>query len=141
MLRAPIKNRPSPPQSAANRVFLCCDETGCPLSGVDAERRFSDAQKALDSARRFSETEPATIEIWQHGQYICCVPPRSRRPGEADFPSIGGPSIVPGPWLMAAERFANRAARALMATAGPLFWMALIFLAVAASLGWQFLRQ
>ena len=45
----------------------------------------------------------------------------------------------PGPWLMIAERYANRAARALMATAGPLFWMALVFIAVAASLGWRLL--
>jgi hypothetical protein len=133
MLRASIKDRPPAQQFGANRVFLSCDETGCTLSGVSAERRFPDAQKGLDCARRLSEAEAAIIEIWQDGQYICCVPPRLRR-GEADFPSIGGPSIVSGPWLMAAERYANRAARALMATAGPLFWMALM-LAVAASLG------
>jgi hypothetical protein len=140
MLLASVKDRPSP-QSAANRIFLSCDETGCTLSGANAERRFPDVQKALDCVRRSRETEAATIEIWQNGQYICCVAPQSRHRGENDFPSIGGPSIVPGPWLIAAERHANRVARVLMATAGPLFWMALVFVAVAASLGWQFLRQ
>jgi hypothetical protein len=104
------------------------------LSGVDAERRFPDAQKALDCARNLSEIEAVTIEVWQDGQYSCCVP---RRPGEADFPSIGGPSIVPNHWLMAAERYANRAARALMATAGPLFWLCIVVLILAASFAWQ----
>jgi len=137
MLLSPVKDRPPPP-SAANRVFLSCDETGCTLSGVSAERRFPDVQKALDCARRSRETEAATTEIWQGGQYICCVAPRSPRPGAAGFPSIGGPSIVPGPWLMAAERHANWAARVLLAAAGPLFWMALV-LAIAASLGWRLL--
>lgn len=39
---------------------------------------------------------------------------------------------------MAAERHANRAARVLLAAAGPLFWMVLV-LAIAASLGWRLL--
>jgi hypothetical protein len=139
MLLASNKDRPPLPQSAVNRAFLSCDGTGCTLSGVNTERRFPDLHKALDYARRSSETEVVTIEIWQNGQYICCMPPRPRHHGEPDFPSIGGPSIVPSPWLMTVERYADRAARVLMATAGPFFWMALMFIAVAASLGWRLL--
>jgi hypothetical protein len=37
------------------------------------------------------------------------------------------------------ERYANRFGQILMATAGPFFWMALMFIAVAASLGWRLL--
>jgi hypothetical protein len=36
-----------------------------------------------------------------------------------------------------AERYANRVAEVIFATAGPLFWLALMFVAVAASLGWR----
>ncbi len=137
MLLAPLA-RPLRPQSGANRVLLSCDETGCTLSGGSGQRRFPDAQKALDCARRWRETEAATIEVWRNGQYICCLAPPSPRGGD-EFPGLGGPSIVPDTWLMAAERYANRAARVLMATAGPLFWMALMLGAVAAGLGWHLL--
>ena len=121
--------------AGAGRVVLSCDETGCTLSGGSAERRFTDVRKALDCARQSRETEAATIEVWRDGQYICCVAPRSQHYGDGDSLGIHPPSIVPNSWLDAAERYANRAARALMATAGPLFWMALIFFVVAASLG------
>jgi len=118
-------------------VLLSCDETGCTLSGGSADRRFPDAQEALDCARRSRETEAATIEVWRDGQYICCLAPPSR--DDANFPAFGGPSIISDSWLTAAERYSNRAARLLMATAGPLFWMALTLIAVAASLGWHLL--
>jgi hypothetical protein len=37
------------------------------------------------------------------------------------------------------ERFINRAAEIAFAAAGPLFWLAMVLAAVAASLGWRFL--
>lgn len=65
--------------------------------------------------------------------------PRSWERSEADFPSISAPRLVSDAGL-AAERHANRIAQLLMATAGPLFWLALLVVMIAASLGWQLLR-
>jgi hypothetical protein len=139
MPRAPARDRQPRPKSVADRVFLRCDDEGCTLSGAASERRFPDLQTAVECARHSRDTQEATIEIWRGGEYICCVTPRSWRHSAADFPSIAAPLLVPQSLLAAAERHANRAARVLMATAGPLFWLALMLVAVAASLGWRVL--
>jgi hypothetical protein len=126
-------------QTAPDRVRLYCDDKGCVLSGVGSERRFTDVQTALDCAGRAPETQGSTIEIWQGGQYICCVAPRSLELGAADFPSISARRLVSDAGLAAAERYANRIARILMETAGPIFWLALVVVVLAASLGWRLL--
>jgi hypothetical protein len=135
-LLAPVRDRQPRPKSVADRVFLRCDDKGCTLSGSASERRFPDLQTAIDCARHARDTQEATIEIWQGGEYICCVTPKSWRHSE---PGIAAPRLVPDSMLIAAERHANRAARILMATAGPLFWLALMVVALAASLGWRLL--
>jgi hypothetical protein len=126
-------------RAATGRVLLRCDGTGCTLFSPDTVLRFPDLQTALDCARGSRDPEAATIEVWQEGEYICCMAPRSGQQSAADFPSGAGPRLVPDSILIAAERHANRAARILMATAGPLFWLALLLVIVAASLGWRLL--
>jgi hypothetical protein len=140
MLLVPTEDRQIRTPAAPNRVLLRCDDNGCTLSAANAERRFPDLQTALDCAHHSRDTETATIEVWQAGQYICCVTPKSWRKSEVEFPSFTAPRLVPDSMLVAAERHANRAARILLATAGPLFWLALVVVVVAASLGWRLLR-
>jgi hypothetical protein len=140
MLLVPVEDRQSKQRLAVNRIFLRCDDKGCTLCRAGSQRRFSDVQAALDCARQSREMETATIEIWQGGEYICCVAPRSWERSEADFRSISAPRLVSDAGLAAAERYTNRMAQILMATAGPLFWLALLVVMIAASLGWQLLR-
>ena len=123
------------------RVLLRCDETGCTLSGGRFERRFRDLQTAIDSARQSGDTATATIEIWQDGQYICCKTPPSLQCSDTEFPDLSAPRLISDAWLAAAERYANHIGRVLMAAAGPIFWFCLVAMVVAASLGWQLLRQ
>lgn len=139
MLLVPAEDRWLRSQAVPNRVLLRCDDKGCTLSAPNSERRFPDLQTALDCARLSRDTKGATVEVWQGSQYICCVTPKSWRTSEAEFPSFTAPRLVPDSMLIAAERHANRAARILLATAGPLFWLALLVVAVAASLGWRLL--
>jgi hypothetical protein len=86
MLLVPVDDRQSKLRPAADRVFLRCDDKGWKLCRADSERRFPDVQPALDCARRSREMETATIEIWQGGEYICCVTPLSSQRSQADFP-------------------------------------------------------
>jgi hypothetical protein len=122
-----------------DRVLLRCDEKGCTLSSGKFEQRFSDPQTAMEYARRSRETATATIEIWQDGQYICCSAPPSTQRSEAEF--LSGPRLFSDARLAAADRRANHVGRALMATAGPIFWLCLVVLVVATALGWQLIRQ
>lgn len=140
MLLVPVEDRQSKLRPAADRVFLRCDDKGCTLCQAGHERRFSDVQTALESARKSREMETATIEIWQGGEYICCVTPLSSPRSQSDFPGISAPRLVSDAGLATIERYANRVARILFATAGPLFWLALLAVTVAASFGWQLLR-
>ncbi|HXP05996.1 MAG TPA: hypothetical protein VN808_17915, partial [Stellaceae bacterium] len=135
----PIEDRQVRAQAVPNRVFLRCDDKGCTLSSPNVERRFLDLQTALDCARLSRDTKEATIEVWQGSQYICCVTPKSWQHSEPDFQGIAARRLVSDSMLIAAERHANRAARILVATAGPLFWLALIVVGVAACLGWRLL--
>ena len=123
------------------RVLLRCDEMGCTLSGGRFEQRFQDLQAAIDSAQQSNETASATIEIWQDGQYICCKTPPSPQRSDVEFPDLFAPRLISDARLAAAERYANNIGRALMATAGPIFWLCLVVMMVAASFGWQLLRQ
>ena len=139
MLLVPVKDRQSKLRPAADRVLLRCDDKGCTLCQAGNERRFSDVQTALNSARQSREMATATIEIWQGREYICCVTPLPSQRSQSDFPSISAPRLISDTGLAAAERYANRMARISLATAGPLFWLALLVVMVAASLGWQLL--
>ena len=122
-----------------SRVVLSCDQTGCTLTGGRFDQRFPDLQSAIESAHKSGETAMATIEIWQDGQYICSKAP-SPQLSDADFPNLSAPRLLSHAQLAAAERCANRAGRALMAAAGPFFWLCLVMMVVAASFGWQLLR-
>jgi hypothetical protein len=123
-----------------HRVLLRCDEKGCTLSSGKLEQRFSDPQTAMEYAQRSRETATATIEIWQGDQYICCKAPSSPHGGDAEFPDLSAPTLLSDARLAAVERYANHIGRALMATAGPVFWLCLVVMMVAAGLGWQLFR-
>jgi hypothetical protein len=134
-----VKDCQSPRQTVSDRVSVYCDDKGCTLSGLGLERRFPDVQTALDSASQARDSKESTIEIWQGDEYICCVTPRSWERSEMHFPSISAPALVSDARLAVAERCANRIARVILATAGPIFWLALLLGVIAGSLGWQFL--
>jgi hypothetical protein len=119
-----------------DRIILNCSDDGhWTLTGQGlAAREFSSFDEALDDARRSSGSKTGTVEVWQFGEYICCLPLNKWRPND---PSHG--SGLRGPARTATERYANRVAEIIFATAGPLFWLALVFVALAASLGWRLL--
>lgn len=139
MLPVPVEDRQSKQRPAVERVFLRCDDKGATLCRPDSERRFPDVRTAIDCARQSREMGASTIEIWQDGEYICCVTPLSSPRSQADFANNSAPWLVSDAGLAAAEHYANRIAQILVATAGPLFWLALLGVVIAASLGWQFL--
>jgi hypothetical protein len=120
------------------RVVLSADEDGegwiLSEQGAPA-RRFPDFEAALHCARRAPRTKSATIEVWDRGEYVCCLPPdawpRCRAADET------APAIAERPALAAAERYANRAGQFLLSIAGPAFWIVVISAAVVASLGWR----
>jgi hypothetical protein len=128
-------------EPASRRVLLSCDDSnvGWTLSCADPARRFPDIEAALECARQSPETKTATVEIWQGGQYICCMPVRPWPERGAATASGDAPRLIPYPLLTTAEWYANRAAEATFTRAGPLFWAALIGAVVAASLGWHLL--
>lgn len=97
-------------------------------------RRFGDFATALDTARRGPGTHDAAIEVWQHGEYICCL--LSGRSYCSPAPPLG--RVMPQGRVMArVERYANRVAEVLLITSGPLFWTILVLFVLAASLGWR----
>ena len=139
-MTAAVETRGTRPEPASRRVLLTCDDSdvGWTLSCADPAHRFADINTALDCARRSGEVKAATIEIWQGGEYICCVPLRPLT-GWVPGPSTDMPRLIPYPALTTAEQYVNRAAEAIFTRAGPIFWAALIVVAVAASLGWRLL--
>jgi hypothetical protein len=140
MMATALETRRPRPEPASRRVLLTCDDSDCgwTLSCADPAHRFPDINTALDCARRSGEVKAATIEIWQGGEYICCVPLRPLT-GWVSGPSSDMPRLIPYPALTAAERYANRAAEVVFTRAGPILWAALIGAVVAASLGWRLL--
>ncbi|HXO02490.1 MAG TPA: hypothetical protein VN900_10565 [Stellaceae bacterium] len=123
--------------AAAPRVRLSCDDSGSwTLSGQNnPARRFPDFETALGIARHAPVSQAATIEVWQSGEYICCLPPQEGLHHKAA--TDAAPIASKGRVFTAAERSPSRTAQFLMATAGLLFWLALMVLALAASLGWR----
>ena len=113
------------------RISLSCDDSGrWTLAGHDSPAcQFPDFEVALDEARQAPDAQRATIEVWRAHEYICCLPPGTL--------IRTAPIGSKGRFFASAERYANRVAEVIFATAGPLFWLALMFVAVAASLGWR----
>jgi hypothetical protein len=136
MTMAAAEKTPGPSEAPARPVLLVGDDRGSwTLSGQDNRaRRFADFEAALDSARHVPNSQTSTIEVWQSGEYICCLPPEEWPHPEASVHAAPASEESAFP---TAERYANRAAQLLMATAGPLFWLALMVVTLAASLGWR----
>ncbi len=137
MTAASLETRRARYKAAAPRVRLSGDAGGhWTLAGSDSlARQFTDFETALDSARHVPGSETATIEVWQGGEYICCLQAEERPHRGASVHTAPIASERRG--VTAAERYANRAAQVLMAAAGPLFWVALLVITLAASLGWR----
>jgi hypothetical protein len=137
MTVAPLETRRARYEAATPRVRLSGDACGhWTLAGSDSRaREFTDFETALDSARHVPGSETATIEIWQGGEYICCLQPEDRPYRGAAIHTARIASETRA--FTATERYANRAAQVLMAIAGPLFWIALLVITLAASLGWR----
>ena len=130
-----------PPRTARKqltpRVRLSCGASGnWTLSGPNRGcGEFADFNAALRIARELPGSKEATIEVWQGGEYICCLPPAAWPPDNLPQATGERPSQVRP--ISAIDRYANAAARILMPAASMLFWSALIGLALAASLGWR----
>ena len=122
-------------ESVSSRIVLSCGQSGSwKLTAAHLSREFPDFAAALSCARQLPAAKSATIEVWQEGEYICCLPPHPVADGEA-FQSrqVRAPSRL----AAAAEHYASRAGGMLYVTAGPVFWLALAAAVVAASLGWR----
>lgn len=115
------------------RLCLCGDNSGgWTLTGAGrADCRFTDFDAALKNARHVPGSENATIEVWQSGEYVCCLPRK------AEFRPDGDVASLHAPRMAAVDRDANRAAEFLLPVVGYGFWLAILVLAMAASLGWR----
>jgi hypothetical protein len=114
---------------------LSCDAGGTWLLIADEGpvRRFADFEAALDGAHDAPGLKAATIEVWQGGEYICCLPLKERvRP-----PNWVGLDPGRSKRTTRTEYYANRAARIVFAIMGPIFWLALMAVALIASMGWR----
>jgi hypothetical protein len=121
--------------AASSHFTLGHDKAGWTLVQPDGRARHVDSFEAgVDSAREFLAPKAVSIDVWQDGEYICSLPPEQW----AHFATTA-PVARPQPLFPKTEQVANRTARVLMNIAGPLFWLALIVTAVAASLGWRLL--
>lgn len=120
---------------ASSRIVLSCGQSGSwKLTAAQLCRDFADFDAALNCARQLPGAKSALIEVWQQGEYICCLPPQ---PAASSQASPGRWSAPRSRLFSAAEHCASRAGGALYATAGPVFWLALVAAVVAASLGWR----
>ncbi|HWB51338.1 MAG TPA: hypothetical protein VG651_19655 [Stellaceae bacterium] len=90
---------------------------------------FDDFADALRHARQVRDAKTATIEVWQGGEYICCLQPETRPSGDQAFPGVASPRF---PRL---ERATNRAARFMLPVVEMVFWLALLVIALAAGFG------
>ena len=134
--RALVRPRTAPRQPAPN-LQLCRNANGnWTLSGPERTRNeFGDFNAALLTARKLRGSNDSIIEVWQGGEYICCLP-SDERPSRAP-PYIEDVAGLHAPRFSTAERQANRVAQVLLPVAGFLFWFALLMLALAASFGWR----
>jgi hypothetical protein len=78
-LSTSFPNAASHPEEATRRFSLRRDRTGMwRLAGVSdaCARDFPDVATALECARRISDAEAATIEMWVDGLYLCIHQPK-----------------------------------------------------------------
>jgi hypothetical protein len=131
-----VLERPRVRAKTADPHFtLSHDKAGWTLVQPDGHaRQFDSFEAGVDGAREFLAPETVSIDVWQDGQYICCLPPEQ-------WPHRAHVIAVPSerPLFPVAERYANRVARVIMGVAGPVFWVAMVAAVVAASLGWRLL--
>lgn len=118
--------------SARPHFTLRHDDAGWTLLQPDGRaRQFATFEAGIDGAREAAPVPKTPIDVWQDGQYICCLPPEQ-------WPySVHPPTVAPRPLFPATERYANRIARWLMPIAGAFFWLVLVIITLAASLGWR----
>ena len=122
--------------TAPPRVVLACDEAGgWTLSEQGAPARpFRDFEAALHCARGTPRTETAPIEVWERGQYVCCLPPGTWPHCRTNRKTVPAPARD---GLAIAERCANGVGRFLLSTAGPAFWLVTAAAVLIAGLGWR----
>lgn len=136
--RSTEKQPDRPPADWPPIVIHCDNGRDWTLSGRDVvNRRFPAFEEALDGARDVEGegAETAMVEVWQAGQYICRVPLGDGRQGVEPIRRPKDRGYAFG----TSEQYANRVGEIIFATAGPLFWLALVLVAVDASLGWRLL--
>jgi hypothetical protein len=138
MTLAPIETTGRRSEAAPSRVLLNCDKSGSwTVSKQNGRRRqFPNFNSALDSVRNAAGRNVPAIEIWQDGEYICCLSSGQRQDPRVSIEGI--PTDAAG-HVSSAEPLLNRATRVLMRPAGPLLWLALVLMLVATSLGWRLL--
>ena len=124
------RNRPAPGRP---HFRLSHDKGGWTLLRPDGDaRQFDTFEAGIDSVREAVRAPQTPIDIWQEGEYICCL-----SLDQWSQPARTAPVAPAKPLFPRTERVANRAARIVMAVAGPFFWAVLILAVVAASLGWK----
>jgi hypothetical protein len=125
---AQVLERPRRRSAPARSHFtLRHEEAGWTLLQPDGRaRQFATFEAGIDGVREAAPARKTPIDVWQDGQYICCLPPEQ-------WPHSA--TAAPKPLFPATERYANRAARWLMPMAGTFFWLALVIVALAAGLG------
>jgi hypothetical protein len=112
---------------------LSHDRGGWTLSRPDGHaRKFDTFEAGIDSARDAVPAPQTPIDIWQEGEYICCL-----SLDQWSHPARIAPTAPAKPLFPRTERVANRAARIVMAVAGPVFWLMLVVATLAASLGFK----
>jgi len=123
------------PKADATRFTLSQNDDGWTLFQPDGRaRQFDSFEAGIDGARECLAPQTVLIDVWQDGEYICCLPPE-----QWSRTVTATPVASPRPLFPKTDRFANRTARVVMNIAGPAFWLALIATAVTASLGWRLL--
>jgi len=132
-----LERRPTRRQTVSPHFTLSHDEDGWTLFQPDGRsRQFGSFEAGIDGAREFPAAPKVSIDVWQDGEYICCLPQEQW--------SQAAPAAAAAPQSslsLKAERYANRFARVTMEIAGPVFWVAMVAAVLAASLGWRvFLR-
>jgi hypothetical protein len=128
-----VLERPRTRQQTGSPHFtLSHDDDGWTLVQPDGRaRQFKSFEAGVDGAREFLAPETVSIDVWQDGEYICCLPP------EQWSHAAHATTAASLPLFPKAERYANRFAQVMMGVAGPVFWVAMVAAVLAASLGWR----
>jgi hypothetical protein len=129
-----VLERPRTRRQTSNPHFaLSHDEDGWTLFQPDGRaRQFDSFEAGIAGAREFLTPQTVSIDVWQDGEYICCLPPEQWSRAAQVATAASKPPLFPK-----AERYANRLARVIMGVAGPVFWVAMVAAVLAASLGWR----